>query len=73
MALPPFSQIGDPLKTGLGIGELPLVNNQTGIRTPGFYRIENFVERNDCELEFTEKSLSARKALVSFPGTATVQ
>jgi hypothetical protein len=37
------------------------VNDQTGIRASAYYRIENFVERNDNVIKFSEKKLKREK------------
>jgi len=45
LPLPPFTKSDYFLKPTARIMELPLGNDQTGIRTSTFYRIEIFVER----------------------------
>ena len=60
-AFPPFAEIDDFLEAGPRVGELPLVNDKTGIGAAVFYRIEDCIKRNDREFEFAEKKLKGQE------------
>ena len=62
MALPPFAKIDNLLKTRLRVRELALVNDETGVRTPGFYLVENLIERHNDMVEFAGKKLQRKKS-----------
>ena len=46
------------------------MNDQTGIGASAFYCIENFVERNDYEIEFAEEKLKCQKRAGHFAGNS---
>ena len=59
---PPLAEVHDLPESLVGVGQLPFVDQQTGIRLPVENRLLDFVERNDdvFEVRFVEPQRQVR-------------
>ena len=67
-ALPPLSEINHLLKTGLHVGELSLVNDQTRVSTTAFDCVKNLIERHDNVIKLPEEKLQRQKRACHLTG-----